>query len=127
MMAYFQRMYDVEARINDIWLHMSLNTTSTQAEKSKFSVWKDPIGDKYSKIWRVIQDTGMPGTMTEAVERVRNSTTDNAFAFLGDGPELRYLELMSCDLKTVGKDFALRFKAIPLQEGSPLKDMMDDV
>lgn len=124
--TYFQRMCEIENRIYDSWMQTILDTSIRATETAKFAVWSDPVGDKYKKIWRVIQDTGMPNSIKEAVERVRKSTPDDAFAFLGDGPELRYLELMSCDLKTVGEDFAVRTKAIPLQEGSPLKEMLDD-
>lgn len=126
MAAYFQRMSEVEDRINEIWKTIAMNLSLTVSERSKYAVWNDPIGDKYKKLWRVIQEAGMPNTMNEAVDRVRQSTPDNGFAFLGDGTELRYLELTSCDLKTVGKDFALRIKAIPIQESSALKELLDD-
>lgn len=68
----------------------------------------------------------MPGSMQEAVERILESTPDNGYAVLRDGPELRYWELMSCDLKTIGGDFALRSRALLIQEGSPLKAQLDD-
>lgn len=103
-----------------------MNPSLTVSERLKFAVWDDPIGDKYNKLWRVIQDTGMPNTMKEAIQRVRKSTPDDGFAFLGDGPELRYMEATSCDLKTVGKDYGLRYKAMVIQEDSPLKEMLDD-
>lgn len=77
-------------------------------------------------MWRVIQDTGMPATMQEAVERVRNSTPDDGFAFLADGLDLRYFEMIHCDLKTVGKDYARKPTAIAIHEGSPLKEPFDD-
>lgn len=125
--AYFQRMSDVEERINEIWsTTVSMNMSLKVSERSQFAVWDDPVGDKYQKMWRVIQDTGMPSTIKEGIERVRRSTPDDGFAYLGDGPEIRYLELTSCDLRKVGKDFALRSKAIVLQEDSPLKELLDD-
>lgn len=105
---------------------MALNISLSPYEKRKFSVWNDPVGDKYRKIWRVMQDTKMPGSMQEAVERIRESTPDNGYAVLRDGPELRYWELKSCDLKTIGGDFALRSRALLIQEGSPLKAQLDD-
>lgn len=124
--VYFQRMYEVETRINNIWIDMSLNASLTPYEKAKFSVWADPVGDKYKKMWRVIQDTGMPTNIDEALIRIRKSTPDDGFALFRDGPEIRYLELKFCDLKTVGKDFGLRYRAILVQEGSSLKGKLDD-
>lgn len=123
---YLKRMFEIETRLNAIWMNMVLNFSLSSHERSKFSVWNDPVGDKYRKIWRVISDTKMPGNMQEAVERIRKSTPDDGFAVLRDGPELRYWELMSCDLKTIGRDFGLKYRALMVQEGSPLKAQLDD-
>lgn len=107
-------------------MDLYLNVSLTPLERSKFVVWSDPVGDKYQKIWRVIQDSGMASSMREGVERVRKSTPDDGIAFFSDGVDCRYLELTSCDLKTVGTDFGQKPSALALQEHSPLKESLDN-
>lgn len=123
-MVYFRRMFKIESRFHQVWWNMY--QTSTISEKAKLSVWEFPVTDKYATMWRAIRETGMPCTMQEAIERVRKSTADDGFAFLGDGIDLRYLEMTSCDLRTVGKDFAHMPAAIAIQEGSPLKEPLNN-
>lgn len=72
---YFQRMSDIENRFYEIWRDMSLNDSLTPIERSKLAVWDYPISTKYTKMWRVFQETGMVMNMIEAVARIRNSTT----------------------------------------------------
>lgn len=123
-MVYFRRMFEIETGFHQAWRDMYQN--SKLFEKTKLSVWEFPVTDKYATMWRTISETGMPNTMQEALERVRKSTPDGGFAFLGDGIDLQYLELTSCDLKTIGKDFARKPTAIAIQEGSPLKEPLDN-
>lgn len=75
-MTYFQRMAAIEGRFYEIWKDMSLNDSLSPVERSKLAVWDYPVSDKYTKMWQAIQEAGMPNTMEEALERVRNSTTN---------------------------------------------------
>jgi len=45
---------------------------------------------------------------------------------IGDASDLRYQVLMSCDLQVVGDEFSRKPYAIPVQQGSPLKDQLTD-
>lgn len=56
---------------------------------------------------------------------MRNSTTASGFAFVGDATDVRYLEMMNCDLQMVGEEFSRKPYAIALQKDSPLKGQLD--
>lgn len=49
------------------------------------------------------------------------------YVFLGDATDIQYLVLKYCGLKMVGEQFARRPYAIGVQQGSPLKDQIDEV
>lgn len=74
-MTYFQRMSQIEGRFYEIWKDMSLNDSLTPVERSKLAVWDYPVSDKYTKMWQAMQEAGLPNTLEQAVERVRNSTS----------------------------------------------------
>lgn len=105
---------------------MSLNDSLSPVERSKLAVWDYPVSDKYTKMWQAMQEAGLPNTLDEALERVRNSTTATGFAFLGDATDIRYLVLTNCDLQIVGEEFSRKPYAIAVQQGSPLKDQFNN-
>lgn len=125
-MTYFQRMSQIEGRFYEIWKDMSLNDSLTPVERSKLAVWDYPVSDKYTKMWQAMQEAGLPNTVEEAVQRVRNSTNAAGFAFLGDATDVRYMEMISCDLQVVGEEFSRKPYAIAVQQGSPLKDQFNN-
>lgn len=125
-MTYFQRMADIEAKFYEIWKDMSLNDSLTPVERSKLAVWDYPVSDKYTKMWQAMQEAGLPNSLDEAVERVRNSTTATGFAFLGDATDIKYLASTNCDLQIVGEEFSRKPYAIAVQQGSPLKDQFNN-
>nr|QGW50660.1 ionotropic receptor 18 [Propsilocerus akamusi] len=125
-MTYFERMADIERRFYEIWKDMSLNDSLTPVERSKLAVWDYPVSDKYTKMWQAMKEAGLPNTLDEAVERVRNSTPSSGFAFLGDATDIRYQVLTSCDLQIVGEEFSRKPYAIAVQQGSPLKDQFNN-
>lgn len=81
-----------------------------------------PISDKYTKLWQAMQKAGMPRTLDEAVARVKNSTPASGFAYIGDATDIRYMEMINCDLQVVGEEFSRKPYALAVQQGSPLKD-----
>uniref|UniRef100_A0A1I8PVZ8 Ionotropic glutamate receptor C-terminal domain-containing protein n=2 Tax=Stomoxys calcitrans TaxID=35570 RepID=A0A1I8PVZ8_STOCA len=125
-MIYFERMANIEHMFYEIWKDLSLNTSLTLRQKSKFSVWEYPVSVKYTRIWQAMQDAKLPNTLDEAVARVRNSTHGNEFAFLGDSTDIRYLVLTSCDLEMIGEEFSRKPYGIAVQQGSHLKEMLND-
>lgn len=74
-MTYFQRMAAIESRFHTIWKDITLNESLSPVERSKLAVWDYPISDKYTKLWKAIQEAGLPNTLEEGLERVRNSTS----------------------------------------------------
>ncbi|XP_071055575.1 ionotropic receptor 25a [Onthophagus taurus] len=125
-MTYFDRMANIEAKFYDIWKDMSLNDSLSDVERAQLAVWDYPVSDKYTKMWQAMKEAGLPNTLDEAVERVRESrSSSEGFAFLGDATDIRYLELTNCDLQMVGEEFSRKPYAIAVQQGSPLKDQFN--
>lgn len=124
-MKYFERMSDIEGRFYEIWKDMSLNDSLNSFERSKLAVWDYPVSDKFTKIWQAMQEAGLPNSLEEAIERVRNSSTGNGFAFVDDATDIRYIEMNSCDFQIVGEEFSRKPYAFAVQKGSPLKKQID--
>lgn len=103
---------------------MSLNDNLTNLERSRLAVWDYPISDKYSKMFKSMEDAGFPIDIREGVERVRNKTI--SYAFIEDATTLKYLTMTSCDLTMVGEEFSRKPYAIAVQQGSPLKDQLNN-
>lgn len=60
---------------------MSLNESMSARERSKLAVWDYPVSDKFTNIWRFMQESKLPKTAEEAISRVMNS--GKGFAFIG--------------------------------------------
>lgn len=122
-MLFFKRMASIEAKIFDVWKSMAVNQPLSAADRTKFTVFEYPLGDKYTNVWRAIQDARMPVGMQEALERVRRGN----FAFLGESSDVKYQSMVNCDLIQIGDDFSRKPYAIAVQQGSPLKNEFDSV
>ncbi|KAJ0183146.1 hypothetical protein K1T71_001122 [Dendrolimus kikuchii] len=126
-MTYFKRMADIELRFYEIWKDMSLNESLTVVERAKLAVWDYPVSEKYNKMWEAMKEAGLPNSVEEAIQRVRDSkTSSEGFAWLGDATDVRYHVLTSCDLQMVGDEFSRKPYAIAVQQGSPLKDQFNN-
>ena len=69
----------------------------------------------------------MPDNLTHAVELIRASRTVlDGFALLADATDARYLEMTNCDLQLVGLEFSQKPYGIAVQQGSPLRDRLND-
>jgi len=125
--TYFERMAYIEERFYEIWKDMSLNDSLSELERSKLAVWDYPVSDKYTKIWQSMQEAKLPVSDEEAYARVRSSpSSSEGFAFLGDATDIRYQTLTNCDLQMVGEEFSRKPYALAVQQGSPLKDQLND-
>jgi ionotropic glutamate receptor len=45
---------------------------------------------------------------------------------IGDATDIRFQVLTSCDLQMVGEEFSRKPYALAVQQGSPLKDQLND-
>lgn len=45
---------------------------------------------------------------------------------IGDATDIRYQVLVNCDLQMVGEEFSRKPYAVAVQEGSPLRDLLND-
>ncbi|GMT36064.1 hypothetical protein PFISCL1PPCAC_27361, partial [Pristionchus fissidentatus] len=118
--TYFRRMAEIEEQFYNIWKDMSLNESMTARERSRLAVWDYPVSDKFTNMWRYMQESGLPESLDDAINRVLTST--DGFAFIGDATEIKYAELTSCNLQPVGSEFSRKPYAIAVQTGHPLKD-----
>ena len=68
-----------------VWKDLSLNDDLTEYERSQLAVWEYPVSDKYTKMWKGMQETNLPQTFEEALERVRLSPSQSeGFALIGE-------------------------------------------
>ena len=44
----------------------------------------------------------------------------------GDATDIRYQTLTNCDLQMVGEEFSRKPYALAVQQGSPMKDQLND-
>merc|ERR1711874_290911 len=65
---YFERMAYIEERFYKVWKDISLDDTINEFERSKLAVWDYPVTDKYTKIWRGMQEANLPQSFEEALE-----------------------------------------------------------
>lgn len=70
---------------------MSLNDSLSDVERAKLAVWDYPVSDKYTKMWQAMKEAGLPNSIEEAIQRVRDSkSSSEGFAWLGDATDIRY-------------------------------------
>jgi ionotropic glutamate receptor len=125
--TYFERMAYIEEKFYEVWKDLSLDDTMDEVERSKLAVWDYPVSDKYTKIWQTMKEAGLPNTFEEALARVRTSkSSSEGYAFLGDATDIKYQTLVNCDLLMVGDEFSRKPYAVAVQQGSPLKDQLND-
>ncbi|XP_057341195.1 ionotropic receptor 25a [Microplitis mediator] len=127
--TYFKRMADIEERFYEIWKDMSLDDSMSEIERAKLAVWDYPVSDKFTKMFQQMQEAGFPKNREEAIGRVRKEIpayNNTDFAFIGDATEIRYLEMTTCDLIMIGDEFSRKPYAMAVQQGSPLKDQLNN-
>ncbi|XP_043269218.1 ionotropic receptor 25a [Venturia canescens] len=124
--TYFERMANIERRFYDIWKDMSLNDSLSDVERSKLAVWDYPVSDKYTKMFQAMKEAKFPANLSEALDRVQRKTVSTEFAFIGDATDIRYLYLTECNYVIVGEEFSRKPYAIAVQQGSPLKDQLNN-
>ncbi|XP_034948541.1 ionotropic receptor 25a-like [Chelonus insularis] len=125
--TYFERMSAIEKRFYKIWKDMAID--SKEPEKFKYAVWDYPLSNKYTKMFEAMKVAGFPKSKEEALKRVRRQIPEKdktEFAFIGDATEIKYLAMTTCDLLMVGDEFSRKPYAIAVQEGSPLKDQINN-
>ncbi|KAH7676143.1 CRE-GLR-7 protein [Aphelenchoides avenae] len=101
---------------------MSLNESMSLRERSRLAIWDYPVADKYTNMWRFMQESKLPNSIDEAIQRVLDSPDGKGFAFIGDAMEIKYAVLTNCKLQIVGTEFSRKPYAIAVQSGHPLKD-----
>lgn len=117
---YFRRMAEIEERFYNIWKEMSLSESMSEKDRARLAIWDYPLSDKFTNMWRYMQESKLPVNMEEAIERVL--TSKDGFAFIGDANQIRYAALTNCQLQQVGQEFARKPYAIAVQAGSKLKN-----
>lgn len=116
--TYFERMAYIEEIFYNIWKEMSLNSSLSEEERSKFAVWDYPISDKYTKIWTQIQQVGLPADIETGIKRVKNSNLDDGFALLADANLVKHAVMTDCSLKSVGDEFSRKPIALGVRKGN---------
>ncbi|CAJ0607012.1 unnamed protein product [Cylicocyclus nassatus] len=122
---YFKRMAEIEEKVYDIWSEMAMNESMSESDRARSSIWDYPVPDKYTKMWRFMQQSNLPKSMAEAMDLVLSS--EEEFAYIGDGIETKYAVLTNCQVEQVGSGFYGKPYAIAVQKGHHLKTRIDKV
>lgn len=99
-------------------------------------MWHIIVSDKFTNMWRFMQESGLPKTVEEGIARVLTSEKGYAFigscykicpvclhnVSIGDAMEIKYAILTNCKLQPIGTEFSRKPYAIAVQTGHPLKD-----
>uniref|UniRef100_A0A914WBL6 Uncharacterized protein n=1 Tax=Plectus sambesii TaxID=2011161 RepID=A0A914WBL6_9BILA len=120
--TYFRRMAEIEEQFYNIWKQMSLNESMSAKERAKLAVWDYPVSDKFTNMWRYMEESKLPENSAEAIKRVLDS--QDGFAYIGDATEIKYAALTDCNLQQVGTEFSRKPYAIAVQTGHALKDQI---
>lgn len=112
--TYFSRMANIEKNFYDLWKEMSYESDVL----GNFAVWEYPLGEKYTKIWNAIQETGLIQNSVEGI----NKLMDENFAYIHETPMIKYEMNRQCGLLTIGSAFSSKPYALVLQQNSPLMD-----
>lgn len=126
-MMFFKRMRDIERMFYDHWIDISLNDSLTAYERAKYAVYEYPVATKYTKLWEAMEKTKFPNSKSEAIQRVESSTAKSGFAFLGDATDIHYMARNNCQFQIIGSEFSRKPYAIGMQQGSPLKNDLDEI
>ncbi|GMR59002.1 hypothetical protein PMAYCL1PPCAC_29197 [Pristionchus mayeri] len=118
--TYFRRMAEIEERFYQVWKEMSLNESMTPRDRARLAVWDYPVSDRYTNMWRYMQECRLPLTLDEAIHRVL--TTPDGFAYIGDATEIKYATLTNCGLQQIGTEFSRKPFAMALHPAHPLKN-----
>ena len=62
---------------------MSLDDSMNDYDRAQLAVWDYPIDDTYTKMWQTMVEAGMPNSLEEAIERIRNPPDGADYAYLG--------------------------------------------
>ncbi|CAH1794108.1 unnamed protein product, partial [Owenia fusiformis] len=124
MQTYFRRMADIEKNFYEHWKNLSIgNEMEDEKMRSKYAVWEYPLGDKFSNMWRNMRETGFVNSTFEGIKRVR----EERYAFLNEGPMVKYLAQKECDLEVIGDQFSLKPYGFAFQENSPLVENVNNI
>ncbi|KAI6199349.1 Protein CBR-GLR-7 [Aphelenchoides besseyi] len=118
--TYFKRMAEIEEQFYNIWKQMSLNESMSSAERAKLAVWDYPVSDKYTNMWRFMQESELPVNTESAIARVLEKS--NGYAFIGDSMVIKYATITNCKLQQIGQEFSRKPYALAVQKGSRLKN-----
>ncbi|KAI6237838.1 Protein CBR-GLR-7 [Aphelenchoides besseyi] len=118
--TYFKRMAEIEEQFYNIWKQMSLNESISSAERAQLAVWDYPVSDKYTNMWRFMQESQLPENAEAAIARVMEES--NRFAFIGDAKLVKYATFTNCKLQQIGQEFSRKPYALAVQKDSRLKN-----
>ncbi|VDK48658.1 unnamed protein product [Cylicostephanus goldi] len=124
METYFKGMAEIEEKFYTTWKDMALNESMVKLGRERLPIWDYPVSDKYTKIWRVMQESKFPKNLKEAVNRIL--TSEEEFAVIADTSEIKYEIRTNCQLQQVGTEFAGIPYAFAVQKGQhSLKDRIN--
>ena len=100
-----------------------MNSSLNAHQRSELEIWDYPVSDKYNAIWKHMTAVGLPETLEDAVEKVKESPSPaEGFALIADSTVSRFLAMTDCEVEQIGAEFGKRQYALATWQGSPLKN-----
>jgi len=124
---FIKRMVKVEELFYFSWKEIAMNESLTQNERSDLAIWDYPVSRKWTKLWDRVRSSGPPADLEEAFGRIQASPKlYKGFAYIGSEIDIEYGLKTSCTGREVGRPFGRVPLAAATQQGSPLREKMND-
>lgn len=107
-----------------LWKDMTMFNADLEDERTKYTVWRYPIKNKFTRILNTIEAFGFPSNFTDAVERMENSKVP--LVLIDIAMRVKYLTMTNCDYMAIGKEFDETPIALIVQKNSKLRDKLND-
>ncbi|XP_054280467.1 ionotropic receptor 25a-like [Macrosteles quadrilineatus] len=101
--TYFQRMATIEAKFQREWMHLVTKENMSGQERSELALWRYPVGDKFTKMWKAMQTAGLPKSLEDAVDRVLASKSSTEGFALIESSKLR----RRCEVRALNQSGSL--------------------
>ncbi|XP_033323073.2 ionotropic receptor 25a [Megalopta genalis] len=124
--GYFRAMKKTEEMLFGVWRRITLDENTPEWNRSQYAVWDYPLEDKFTKMYRAMEQAGFVRNVEQAAKTVRKVNRTFEFAFIADAMTINYLILTNCDFRQVGQEFGKKPFALAVQKDSPLKRRIDD-
>ncbi|RWS05264.1 glutamate receptor ionotropic: kainate 2-like protein, partial [Dinothrombium tinctorium] len=123
---YFRRRAHIEREFFKSWQRMAFDGVDMDQQlRAEYALWDYPIVNKYTKMLKQMEITGMPETFEEGMRRVLASySAHSGFVLVGEATKVRWAKYTNCELIQSGNEFSRKPMALAVAENDTLKDVL---